>query len=338
MIPSGELMRLTTRWNRSIIWMIISLSTIVSMFWVDKGWITLSMALFLLLAIYLAYIELMVGAIFISPRKSKLSVEGEIWDSHHVEFKSLKSHIISSSINGKAAPTVVFIHGWRSTSLSVVGRAEWFIERGWNAVIFELIGHGKSSTIDLWNAISASEHIEHHMMNLDQFIDLSQSRDVFLYGHSIGGYIASRISSENSRVTNQTWTGVILESPLMLYSMIFDEIVQALRIQKILRKQLLRRVYREVVRMHPKIMIDDSLKQFDVPQWGLPLVPTLCLQASEDNRLGRVHYDALYEHANHSQTRFHLIDSLPHSGAKRNDEREKLLSEWLNGFDSLLLK
>lgn len=326
------------RWSRGLLFTTVFLFLISFFLYTDEFLYRIFIIPLLLYALYNSYLELIVAKIFISPNNSKPSVEGGIWNSHLPQFKSLKSHILTTNINGDSAPVVIFIHGWRSTSLSVVDRAEWFIEKGWNAVIVELLGHGKSSPIDRWNAISAVEHVEHHLNHLDTFIDISRSPELFVYGHSMGGFVASRISSMNSKVDKLQWTGAILESPLMMYSEIYDEIANTLRVPNFLRKSLLRRVYREVLHMHPEIQLEETLEQFNVPEWGLPQAPTLCLQASNDNRLGRIHYDALHQHAEHSRTTFHLIESLPHSGAKRNAERENLLLNWLSKFESLLLK
>ncbi len=326
------------RWSRGLLFTSAFLCLISVFFYTDESLYRIFILPLMLYALYNSYLELVVAKIFISPNNSKPSIEGGIWDSHLPQFKSLRSHILTTNVNGENAPIVIFIHGWRSTSLSVVDRAEWFIEKGWNAVIIELIGHGKSSHIDRWNAISAVEHVEHHLNHLDTFIDISHSPELFVYGHSMGGFIASRISSTNSKVNNLQWTGTILESPLMMYSEIYDEIANTLLVPKILRKPLLRRVYREVLQMHPEVQVEDTLEQFNIPKWGLPRAPTLCLQASNDNRLGRIHYDALHQHAEHSRTTFHLIETLSHSGAKRNAERENLLLNWLSEFDSLLLK
>jgi hypothetical protein len=81
-----------------------------------------------------------------------------------------------------------------------------------------------------------------------------------------------------------------------------------------------------------------NLKQFDIPQWGIPSVPTLCLQAMIDTRLGRDHYDATVEVlSKQGNLTHHLIESLPHSGANTNEERESHLLEWLETFESLML-
>ena len=66
----------------------------------------------------------------------------------------------------------------------------------------------------------------------------------------------------------------------------------------------------------------------DIPKWGLPTVPTLLLQAANDSRLGRYHYDLLMEQD--IQLHPHLIESLTHSKNKINEERDDLIRLWID--------
>jgi alpha-beta hydrolase superfamily lysophospholipase len=142
----------------------------------------------------------MVSAIFISPLKPKKSAIGEQWSSHYSIHKDIKTHIQVHSTNPNQ-PLVIFVHGWRSTSASVADRAMWFVEKNWNALLLELPGHGQSSPIHRWNAITSAEHVEYHLRNLSEYISVSKDAPIFLYGHSMGGYLCSRVSSQQSKVT-----------------------------------------------------------------------------------------------------------------------------------------
>ena len=108
-------------------------------------------------------------------------------------------------------------------------------------------------------------------------------------------------------------SGVILESPLLLYSKILLEISDKLKIPHFIRHLHLKRVFRDVILMHPEIDESRGLEQFDVPLWGVPSAPTLCIQAMNDNRLGRSHYDAaVSEFTDDVPFTPHLIESLTH--------------------------
>ena len=327
---------LQSKWLRMFAWILLMLT---SFFFVITGTFFDSKLLWLSLFVicfFNAYLEYTVSALFISPGKRKKSIDSKKWKSHYFLHDSITTHM---QINQKSepAPLVVFIHGWRGSSASVFERAEWFVQNGWHAVIFELPGHGMSTSLYRWNAITASRHIQRHLQNLDGILDSEKVTDFFFYGHSMGGYISTRLSSKKVNIPNgMSLTGVILESPLLLYSNILNEIVGHLKIPTILRPLHLRRVFRDVTSMHPDIQIDDGLKQFDVPSWGVPLAPTLVLQAMNDTRLGRGHYDAaVKEFPKSIPFEHHLIESLSHTGARTNEEREEILLNWLNEFDSL---
>ena len=73
--------------------------------------------------------------------------------------------------------------------------------------------------------------------------------------------------------------------------------------------------------------------QLDVPIWGLPQQPTLILQAEEDSILGRSHYDLLVssmiDAGREEILTTHLIEDLPHSGARTNSTRNHHIEQWL---------
>lgn len=324
------------KWKRTFTWSI--LLAIVILCIIEQ--LLLPTTILITLAIccmYNVYLEFMTIAIFIAPGKPKKSIESKEWKSHFSTFESLSTHIQSYQ-QEHAAPLIVFIHGWRSSSASVQGRAEWFVAKGWHVVICELPGHGKSSGIPRWNALTAAKHMQYHVKRLDEIIEPAHVSQVFYYGHSMGGYICTRLACDPDNTPyGRPLSGLILESPLMLYSKILDEIRQRLKIPPLLHTSHLRRVFRDVRAMHPSIT-SQSLEQFDIPLWGVPSVPTLCLQAMTDLRLGREHYDATVEAMSSSgHLTHHLVESMGHSGAKTNVERESHIQDWLETFDSILL-
>ena len=329
---------LSSKWLRTLIWLF--LATLCAIFMVE-GYLFLSPILWILIGFFClfnAYIEFMVSAIFISPGPVKNSLESTEWKSHFVELESVTTHIQTFQ-QEQVAPLIVFIHGWRGSSASVQDRAQWFVKKGWHVVICELPGHGKSTPLRRWNALTAVKHMKFHIKHLDDFIEPQYVSHFFFYGHSMGGYISTRLSINEGNIPfNLPLSGLILESPLMLYSKILEDICNQLKIPSFVRTLHLRRVFRDVKTMHPSITAH-TLEQFDIPQWGVPSVPTLCLQAMTDTRLGRDHYDALVNTSSKDTLlTHHLIESLSHSGAKTNDEREAHLLNWLETIDSLSIR
>lgn len=332
-------MSFTSRWLRMWLWVILSFIASFLFFNFTFSYSHLFWPMIILFCCFNAYLEFIVSALFISPGPPKPSLQSDEWESHLLSNDSKSIHVQLYNQSYKA-PLIVFIHGWRGSSASVFDRAQWFVEKGWHAAIIELPGHGQSTPLSRWNAISASKEILFHLERFDTLLDSKLVSDFFLYGHSMGGYLCTRISKTPQIIPyDLPIRGIILESPLLLYSNILLEISDKLRIPKFIRPLHLQRVFRDVKSMHPDIDVSDGLQQFDIPAWGLPSSPTLCLQAMNDVRLGRDHYDAAVSHfTDNAPFTHHLIESLSHAGARRNKEREELLLEWLEQFESLLLK
>lgn len=328
-----------SRWLRTILWIACLILSITSIFTTPVVESSIFWVLVSLVCLFNAYMEYIVSALFISPGPAKQPLQSPNWKSYYPKYQSKITHI-QLFHQKKTAPFIIFIHGWRGSSVSVFERAQWFIEKGWHAAIIELPGHGSSTSLSRWNAITASKHIQFHLSNIESLLESNYVSDFFLYGHSMGGYICTRISHDPDNIPyDMPLTGLVLESPLLLYSNILREISDRLRIPNFIRPLHLKRVFRDVTSMHPEIDASIGLKQFDVPLWGIPSVPTLCVQAMNDSRLGRDHYDAaVSEFTGNIPFTHHLIESLTHAGARRNEEREELLLEWLKDFDSLLLE
>ena len=328
-----------SRWLRTFVWTGFAVLSAISIRFAPVIDSPIFWTLSMVFCLFYAYLEFLVSALFISPGKAKLSLKSPSWTSHYPTFDSKVTHIQLYHQN-ETAPFVVFIHGWRGSSVSVSQRAQLFIDKGWHVAIIELPGHGSSSPLPRWNAITASKHIQFHLKSLDSILESRYVSHLFFYGHSMGGYICTRISREPEIIPYQIpLNGLILESPLLLYSNIAHDIIKRLRIPKFIRPLHMKRVFRDVAAMHPDVDVLDGLKQFDIPLWGVPSVPTLCLQAMNDKHLGRDHYNAaVSEFTGKIPFTHHLIESLSHSGARKNEEREALLLEWLEEFDSLLLK
>ena len=325
------------KWLRTLCWL---LTTLLCITFLVKGYLFASPLIWSLIGFYClfnAYLEFIVSAIFITPGRVKESFHSDEWESHQRYFESNMTHIQIFQ-QKHVAPLIVFLHGWKGSSASVQDRAQWFVEKGWHVAICELPGHGKSTAIPRWNALSAVKHMQYHIKHLDDLMEPQCVSHFFFYGHSMGGYICTRLSTDETNIPfNLALSGLILESPLLLYSKVLGEIRDGLKIPSLLRPLHLRRVFRDVQAMHPSNTAD-TLEEFDIPLWGVPSVPTLCLQAMNDTRLGREHYDALVRtSSDETQLTHHLIESLTHSGAKTNDEREDHLANWLTTFELLSL-
>ncbi|MEL0100534.1 MAG: hypothetical protein VW862_02370, partial [Euryarchaeota archaeon] len=79
-------------------------------------------------------------------------------------------------------------------------------------------------------------------------------------------------------------------------------------------------------KIHPDVS-ELKWEDIDVPKWGLPSCPTLLLQAENDMRLGRLHYDLIMDCDIDIEA--HLIPSLTHSRNNVNAARDNLIVEWI---------
>jgi len=117
------------------------------------------------------------------------------------------------------------------------------------------------------------------------------------------------------------------------YSLVYEDSIKRNRIPKILHSSIQKRLFAQLSALHPQENTIHSLMQLDVPLWGLPQQPTLILQAEEDSVLGRSHYDLLVssmvDAGREGILTTHLIEDLPHSGARTNSTRNYHIEQWL---------
>ena len=285
-------------------------------------------------SVYNALIEIYVGMSFLTPGKKKPPFEAEGWSHHDLVYGTNSLHAVAFK-QEESAPLLIVIHGWRSSSRSVGDRGAWFANRGWHVLLIELPSHGASTEIEFWTAYKSMQAIKAVCSNLDSVFSKEDVTKVSYYGHSIGCFIGLRLVADREFVAlEHPMTTLILESPMTMYSPILDEIALKLKIPAILlgvyRKRLIRRFNASIGEKG----LFSSIDEFDLPQWGLPTLPTLCIQADPDNRLGMGHFDLLntayVDSGQGDLLTSHRLPGLTHAGAKINEERNQLIAAWLD--------
>ena len=279
------------------------------------------------------FIEYIVIQIFRKPDFQKLSIEIEPWLELIADCRGVEARAMLNR-RDESAPMLLMIHGWKSSAESVRERAEWFCEQGWHALIIEMPGHGKAMPVEKWTAIRVIEHTAELMGSLDSLLPSENITEIVYYGHSMGGFVGLNLSK---RIDNYSWgnkiKGWILESPMTKYSMVYEESLMYNRIPKVLHSIIKKRLLIQFSALHPQEKPIHSLMELDVPIWGLPQQPTLILQAEEDSILGRSHYDLLVssmiDAGREEILTTHLIEDLPHSGARTNSTRNHHIEQWL---------
>jgi pimeloyl-ACP methyl ester carboxylesterase len=279
------------------------------------------------------FIEYIVIQIFRKPDFQKPSIEIEPWLELIADCRGVEARAMLNR-RDESAPMLLMIHGWKSSAESVRERAEWFCEQGWHALIVEMPGHGKAMPVEKWTAIRVIEHTVELMGALDRLLSSEDITEIVYYGHSMGGFVGLNLSK---RIDNHPWghkiKGWILESPMTKYSMIYEDSIRRNKIPKILHSSIQKRLFAQFSALHPQEDPIHSLMELDVPIWGLPQQPTLILQAEEDSILGRSHYDLLVssmiDAGREEILTTHLIEDLPHSGARTNSTRNLHIEQWL---------
>ena len=279
------------------------------------------------------FIEYIVIQIFRKPDFQKPSIEIEPWLELIADCRGVEARAMLNR-RDESAPMLLMIHGWKSSAESVRERAEWFCEQGWHALIIEMPGHGKAMPVEKWTAIRVIEHTVELMGALDRLLSSEDITEIVYYGHSMGGFVGLNLSK---RIDNLPWghkiKGWILESPMTKYSMIYEDSIRRNKIPKILHSSIQKRLFAQFSALHPQEKPIHSLTELDVPIWGMPQQPTLILQAEEDSILGRSHYDLLVssmiDAGREEILTTHLIEDLPHSGARTNSTRNLHIEQWL---------
>jgi len=104
-------------------------------------------------------------------------------------------------------PTIVFVHGWESSSQGMLPHVKFLHDRRWNAFVFDARGHGDSDPADFMNLIRFSEDLEAALDYLKTRPDVDTSR-IVLFGHSMGASTSITVAARRSDIA-----GVVASSP-----------------------------------------------------------------------------------------------------------------------------
>ena len=157
--------------------------------------------------------------------------------------------------------------------------------------------------------------------------------------NGMGAFIGLRISKRRDEVAfGEKLAGWVFESPMTGYTEIFEETCRLLRVPRFLRPVLLRKTIRHVNAINQRPQPLYQLLEADMPLWGMPKEPLLLVQAQPDERLGNAHHQRLESTMQEAGVEHLLsayyLESLRHSGAAVHDERDRLVSQWIDVHSS----
>ena len=272
-----------------------------------------------ILTVLLLIQQLLLRLIFTGPEKRSLPLDDSRWEVIHVDNNGVDVYGFINYQETKS-DIAVFIHGWQSSSEKYTERMSLFQDRGLHTLAIDLRGHGMAPDTPEWTDGKEILDVKCILEN----IDTSKVDKVHFYGHSLGGFIAIGMHHPRHKGWwKEQYGTLILESPMAAYSPILEQMSGKLSFMLPLLKRWALKGFNKI---HPDAG-GLEWKDIDVPDWGLPQVPILLLQAKNDTRLGRYHYDLLMKQG--IDISGHLIDSLAHSKNRVNVDRDKLIIEWI---------
>ena len=275
--------------------------------------------IFLFVVLLLIVHQVLLRIIFSGPEKRSLPFTDTNWEI--IRTKNRESDVYGFvNYQDHETDLVVLIHGWQSSSEKFTERMYLFRNMGLQTLAVDMRGHGMAPDTPEWTAGKVIQDVK---LILDQ-VDRNKIKKVHFYGHSLGGFISIGMHHQRHQGWwKENYGTLMLESPMAAYSPILEQMSGKISFLMPLLKIWAVKGFRKI---HPEI---DSLewKDIDFPHWGYPKVPVLLLQAKNDNRLGRYHYDLLL--SADLDVEPHLIESLTHSKNRVNSERDELIVSWI---------
>lgn len=239
-----------------------------------------------------------------------------------VTFKTsdgLTLHGWYAPATGKPRGTVIHLHGNAENLTNHIAFTAWMPDAGYNLLIFDYRGYGKSQ-----GSPTRAGTIADGNAALDYILqrpDTDRSR-IFLYGHSLGGAIATVVAAERPEPA-----AVILDSTFSSYrsiaSMHAQHIFGAQWIATNLSQLLVSRGYDPIdyigrIAPRPVMVIVSGADRICFPQLGRELFdaakePRVFWESPNSN-----HGEAIFDHPDETKRRINeFLDSAVKGGASR---------------------
>lgn len=266
-------------------------------------------------------------SVFTTPMRDYVDITDERW--RKITFlgwgdEELKAKILPGGEGSR--DLILYLHGYSSSLGRGESRCQHLNGLGPHVIGLDQRGFGRQDGRLDWTLLKAVADAEELLSQAPQHLGFEPER-VWIYGHSMGGFITMRLASHPSGWWEPKLQGVILESPVTSFPKIIDEKLPG---RMVMAKPWVRHVLRrEYERIHPDLNV--RYANSELPYWGLPKVPYLVIQAGDDETLGLEHYELLLEHLelNDSHSSIHLVEGMPHTSTHDGLERASLVGEWL---------
>ena len=232
----------------------------------------------------------------------------------------LKAYIMESE--EESEDLLLYLHGYSSSMFQGETRATHLQSMSINIVSLDQRGFGNQGKRKDWTLLKVLTDIEGLLISIPEVLGFTPRR-LWIYGHSMGGLLAIRLSSHPSGWWAQSLRGIILESPVASFPKIIDNLLPG---RAVMAKPWVRHILRrEHERIHPDLSIRYANAQ--LPYCGIPKVPILVIQSENDEVLGDDHFELIKLHLQEN-SEIHVID-MPHSSQFDLDERKQVVEKWM---------
>jgi len=266
-------------------------------------------------------------SVFTTPTRDHVDITDGRWRDirfHGWGEEELKAKVLPGADENR--DLILYLHGYRSSLGRGETRCQHFNSLGPHVIGLDQRGFGRQDGRLDWTLLKATADAEALLESAPQHLGFEPNR-VWIYGHSMGGFITIRLASHPSGWWEGKLQGIILESPVTSFPYLIDKKLPG---RMVMAKPWVRHVLRrEYERIHPDLNV--RYANSELPYWGTPKVPFLVLQSAEDEVLGLDHYELLIEHlqTNDSNSSIHLIEGMPHTSMFDHPERREILENWL---------
>ena len=232
--------------------------------------------------------------------------------------ETLKAHYLESNIGSK--DVILYLHGYNSSLGRGESRCQHMNTMGPNIFSLDQRGFGEQKGKHEWTILKVIADIELLLEKIPDVLGHTPEK-LWIYGHSMGGFLTIRLSSHSSGWWDKALTGIILESPATSFPLIIEKKLPG---RAVMANSWVRHILRrEYQRIHPDLNVGYANAQ--IPFWGVPKVPILVIQAGNDETLGNDHFELLKQHYQ-DISEIHVLDSMPHTSAIDSIERRKIFA------------
>jgi len=236
----------------------------------------------------------------------------------------LPAYLLESE--NKSSELVLALHGWGSCAGRIEQRMLHMHDQGMHVLAPDMRGHGSAGLREEWTGLKMLADIE---LLLDSFQSDAKRLGVeriHIYGHSMGGFLALRLASHQSGWWKGMVGSAILESPVTSFPLLI-KIIHPGPLGRLLLPLTRKAIRNEYERIHPDLNVRWDGAQ--VPNWGIPDLPVLVLQAGGDKRIGNAHLNRLTPHLP-ADAVVQVLTTLDHSSLSDSPERRELLETFLS--------